>query len=69
LDSLGFIDIHLPENTGFEYCDPDPMRVDIADRIGERHTGEPVRHGAVICAVRDTGESFLFVEVEVIGGK
>lgn len=63
LDSLGFIDIHLPENTGFEYWDPDSMRLDPADRIGERHSGEPVRHGAVIRAVTETGGFFTFVEV------
>lgn len=65
LDALGFISIHLPVGTGFDYGDPDSMRLDIAARIGERHTGEPVRHGAVICAIKESGERFLFVEVIV----
>ena len=64
LDTLGFISIHLPVGTGFDYGDPDSMRVDIASRIGERHTGEAVRYGALLCAVRKTGERFLFVEVK-----
>jgi len=63
LDSSGFIDIYLPENTHFDYCDPDSMRVDLADRISQTHTGKLVRHGAVICAVRGNNEEFLFVEV------
>jgi len=63
LDSLGFIEIHLPDSTAFDYCDPDSMRVDLADRIGQRHTGEPVCQGAVVCAVGQSGEKFLFVEV------
>ena len=67
LDSLGFISIHLPEGSGFDYADPDSMWVETADRIGEGHTGESVRHGSVICAVRETGEKFLFVEVIVEG--
>jgi hypothetical protein len=63
LDDLGFIEIHLPVGSGFEYGDPDPMRVAIADRIGEGHTGQPVRYGASLAAIRETGETFLFVEV------
>ena len=63
LDSLGFIDIHLPENTGFEFWDPDSMRLDPADKIGERLSGEPVRYGTGMRAVTETGVFFTFVEV------
>ena len=63
LDSLGTIDIHLPENTGFEYWDPDSMRLKPADRLGETHSGEPVRYGAGIRAATEAGGLFTFVEV------
>ncbi len=63
LDSLGFIDIHLPQNTGFEYWDPDSMRLNRADKIGQRLSGKPVRHGAGIRALTDSGGLFTFVEV------
>lgn len=63
LDDLGFIEIHLPIGSGFEYGDPDPMRVPIADRMGEGHRGQPVPYGASLVAARETGETFLFVEV------
>lgn len=63
LDDLGFIEIHLPVGSVFEYGDPDSMRIEIADRIGEGHTGDPVLYGASLAAARETGESFLFVEV------
>ena len=66
-DPLGFIEIHLPSDTQFDYCAPDAMRVPESERIGEGHMGEAVRHGAAIVAVRATGESFFFVEVEKTG--
>jgi hypothetical protein len=66
-DPLGFIEIHLPDSTRFDYCAPDAMRVPEAERIGEGHMGEPIRHGAALMAVRDNEESFFFVEIEKKG--
>lgn len=63
LDSLGFIDIHLPENSGFEYWNPDSMRLKHADKFGETHSGEPVRYGAGIRAVTENGGQYTFVEI------
>ncbi len=63
LDSLGFISIHLPLGTLFEYADPEAMRLTVPDRAGEDPTGEPVVFGAAIRAERKTGEVFLFVEL------
>ena len=65
-DPLGFIEINLPDDTVFDYCDPDSMRVNDPERIGEGHMGEPVRHGAAVIAVHETGESFFFVEIEKV---
>ena len=39
------------------------MRLKLADKFGERHSGELVRHGAGIRAVTGTGGFFTFVEV------
>jgi hypothetical protein len=63
-DPLGFIEIHLPDDTRFDYCDPDPMRVPESERIGEGHMGERIRHGAAMQAVRKSGDRFFFVEIE-----
>ena len=63
LDSSGFIDLHLPESTHFDYCDPDSIRVEITDRIGQSSSHEPARYGAALIAVRENGESCFFVEV------
>ncbi|MDR3797025.1 MAG: hypothetical protein P4K93_02660 [Terracidiphilus sp.] len=65
-DPLGFIKIHLPDGTRFDYCHPDAMGVPEAERIGEGHMGERVRHGAGLGVVRETGERFFFVEIEKV---
>jgi hypothetical protein len=61
LESLGFIDIYLPENIGFEWIDPVSMRFDPG--VGEGYDGQPIRHGSVLAATNTTGERFLFIEV------
>ena len=63
-DPLGFIDVRLPNNTEFDYCSPDAMRVPENERIGEGHMGERIRHGAAVVAVRENGDSFFFIEIE-----
>lgn len=63
VNDLGYIEIHLPSNTGFGYFDPDPMHVDPADRIGEGYKGEPVITGSGMYAIKQTGEEFLFIEI------
>ena len=63
LDSLGFISIHLPVGTEFEYADPEAMRLKLSERTGEDHSGEDVVFGSAMVAARESGESFLFVEV------
>lgn len=65
-DPLGFIQIHLPDGTRFDYCDPDAMGVPDAERIGEGHMGERVRQGAALIAARETGDGFFFVEIEKV---
>lgn len=65
-DPLGFIEIHLPDGTRYDYCDPDAMGVPDAERIGEGHMGERVRHGAALQAVRKSGDGFFFAEIEKI---
>ena len=63
LRDTGFIEIHLPEDTGFAFFDPDSMRVDQADRVGAGYKGERVTTGSGIVAIKQTGEEFLFIEV------
>jgi hypothetical protein len=63
LDSCGFISIHLPADTGFEYADPESMRLKLEEHVGEDHTGKDVRFGSAIVAERKSGEVFIFVEV------
>ena len=63
LDSEDFIDIYLPETARFEYGDPDAMRLKISERTGFGNKHQAIRYGATICAVRDNGDGFVFVEV------
>ena len=59
----GVIDIYLPETTRFEYGDPDALRVKIKDRMGVWDKRRSAHYGSTICAVRDNGDGFVFVEV------
>ena len=63
-DPSGFIDIYLPETTRFEYGDPDSMRLKIKERMGAWDKRRSTRYGPTICAVRENGDGFVFVEVE-----
>jgi hypothetical protein len=60
---FGYIEIHLPPDTGFEYFDPEALHTEPDDRIGEGQQGEPVVYGTGIVAVKRTGEQFKFLEV------
>lgn len=59
----GAIDIYLPETTRFEYGDPDAMRVKIKERMRIWDQRRSARYGATICAVRENGDGFVFVEL------
>ena len=63
LDTSDFIDIYLPETSVFEYGDPDAMRVSIRERTGWHNARKNAIYGTTVCAVRDSGEGFVFVEV------
>jgi hypothetical protein len=62
-DPSGVIDIYLPETTRFEYGDPDSMRLKIKERMGIWDKRQSARYGPTICAVRENGDGFVFVEV------
>jgi hypothetical protein len=59
----GFIAIHIPPGTRFEYRDPDSMRIAPEDRMGKDHSGEPLKTASGLVAYKPTKEKFLFVEV------
>jgi hypothetical protein len=66
-DPSGRIDIYLPETTRFEYGDPDALRLKVKERMGIWDKRRSARYGPTVCAVRDNGDGFVFVEVmEVI---
>jgi hypothetical protein len=59
----GVIDIYLPETTRFEYGDPDAMHLKVKERMGIWDKQRSARYGPTICAVRENGDGFVFVEV------
>lgn len=62
-DPSGAIDIYLPETTRFEYGDPDSMRTKVKEQMGLWDKRRSARYGPTVCAVRDNGDGFVFVEV------
>lgn len=63
LGDAGYIEVHVPRDSGFGYFDPDSMRTDPAERIGKGHKGESVTTGAGIWAIKKTGEELLLIEI------
>jgi hypothetical protein len=59
----GVIQIHLPETTGFEYGDPDAIRLKVKESVGIWDKRRSARYGPTICAVRENGDAFVFVEI------
>jgi hypothetical protein len=62
-DPSGCIDIYLPETTRFEYGDPAALRLKIKERMGIWDERRSARYGPTVCAVRENGDGFVFVEV------
>lgn len=59
----GVIDIYLPETTRFEYGDPDAIRLKVKESMGIWDAWRSARYGSMICAVRENGDGFVFVEI------
>jgi len=63
ISDSGFIAVHLPPDTRFEYGDPDSMRIDPAKRVGKGYNDEPVKLASGLTAYKSTKEKLLFIEV------
>ena len=68
-DPSGVIDIYLPEATKFEYGDPDALHIKVKERMGIWDKRRSARYGPTICAVRENGDGFVFVEVVEVTAK
>ena len=60
---FGYIEVHFPPGTGFDYFDPNAMRVEESARIGKGYQNESVIYGAGLIAIKKTGETFRFFEI------
>jgi hypothetical protein len=63
IPNSGFIAVHLPPDTRFEYGDPDSMRIDPAERMSRDHNDEPIKTASGLVPCKSSKEKFLFLEI------